>query len=94
MTTKFSEMDWCFYKFHLYKLDFYGCDKHHDQKKHGDKRVYLATRLEFTIAGSQGRNSSSNMEARTEEEVVEEGCLLSMMALYNSGPPAPGWYFS
>ena len=48
--------------------------KHHDQKQHGEERVYLAyasTSL-FIIEGSQDRN----LEAGADAEAMEEYCLL------------------
>ena len=76
------------------KLDFYCCDKNHDQKELGEETYRFDLKVMGKAkAGTQGRK----LEAGTRVETVEKFCLLASSQrlakstfLCNPGPPAQG----
>lgn len=53
--------------------------KHHDQELLGDKKVYLADRLQSIIRESQSRNPEQELE-----ETIKESCLLACSSCFHT----------
>lgn len=61
----------------LLSQTFIAVAKHHNQKRLAEERVYLA--YMSIIERSQGRNSSRNLESRTEKESSEAVLLTNLL---------------